>query len=203
MTIHKQSRPADAAAVLIPDTDVSILREITLEKHQAVESLPFIQYLLHGEITQDHYVIYLAEMLMIYQHLENLAAMAGLLDDMPELPRAQRMRQDLNELDPEYQAELTSATRNYLDYLSTLYESERAGDLFAHVYVRHLGDMYGGKLIARQVPGTGRWYEFDNRADLVKKFNAHLTMELAPEALVAFDWFSKIFQDLWLKIHTG
>lgn len=179
---------------------MSVLREVTLEKHLAVENLPFIQYLLHGNITQEHYVIYLAEMLEIYRHLENLAAMAGLLDDMPELPRAQRMRQDLDELTPGYQTEITPSTRNYLDYLSTLYESERAPALFAHVYVRHLGDMYGGKLISRRVPGAGRWYEFDNRADLVKRFNAKLSMDLAPEALVAFDWFGKIFQDLWARL---
>jgi heme oxygenase len=179
---------------------MSILREVTQEQHQAVENLPFIQYLLHGEITEEHYVMYLAEMLEIYRHLENLAAMAGLLDDMPELPRAQRMRQDLDELAPGYQTDVTPATRDYLDYLSTLYESEHVGDLFAHVYVRHLGDMYGGKLISRRVPGTGRWYEFDNRADLVKRFNAHLIMDLAPEALRAFDWYGKIFQDLWARM---
>ncbi len=182
---------------------MSILREVTQERHQAVENLPFIQYLLHGGITAEHYVIYLAEMLAIYRHLENLAAMAGLLDDLPELPRAERMAQDLEELAPGYQAELTPATRNYLDYLSSLYESENVEDLFAHVYVRHLGDMHGGKLISRRVPGTGRWYEFDNRADLVKRFNAKLSMDLAPEALTAFDHFSDIFQDLWRKIHTG
>jgi heme oxygenase len=179
---------------------MSILREVTQERHQTVEDLPFIQYLLHGEITQEHYVTYLAEMLEIYRHLENLAAMAGLLDDLPELPRSQRMRQDLDELSPGYQADVTPATRNYLDYLSTLYESEQAPDLFAHVYVRHLGDMYGGKLIARRVPGSGRWYEFDNRADLVKRFNAKLTMDLADEALVAFDYFANIFRDLWTRI---
>jgi len=179
---------------------MSILREVTQEKHQAVEALPFVQYLLSGDITPEHYVTYLAEMAEIYRHLENLAAMAGLLDDMPELPRAQRIRQDLDELAPDHHAEVTPATRQYLDYLSTLYESERVGDLFAHVYVRHLGDMYGGKLIARRVPGSGRWYEFDNRADLVKRFNAHLTMDLAPEALTAFDYFSDIFQDLWARI---
>jgi len=146
-------------------------------------------------------VIYLAEMVEIYRHLEDLAQLAGLIDDMPELPRTQRMQEDLDELAPGYQVESTPATRNYLDHLSTLYESDRPGDIFAHIYVRHLGDMYGGKLIARRVPGTGRWYEFDNRADLIKRFNAKLSMDLAPEALTAFDHFSNIFQDLWLKIH--
>jgi heme oxygenase len=179
---------------------MSILREVTQERHQAVEDLPFTQYLLHGEITQEHYVIYLAEMLEIYRHLENLAAMSGLLDDLPELPRVRHMRQDLDELSPGFQADITPATRQYLDYLSSLYESDRAPDLFAHVYVRHLGDMYGGKLIARRVPGSARWYEFDNRADLVKRFNAKLSMDLAPEALRAFDWYGKIFQDLWARM---
>ena len=180
---------------------MSILREVTQERHQAVEVLPFIQYLLHGNITPAHYVIYLAEMLEIYQQLELLAALGGMLDDLPELPRSERMFQDLQELAPDYQHEVTAATRDYLRYLRDLFASDRSQQLFAHIYVRHLGDMYGGKLIARRVPGSGRWYEFDNRADLVKRFNAHLSMDLADEALVAFDWFGKIFEDLWQRIH--
>ena len=182
---------------------MSILREVTQERHQAVEDLPFTQYLLHGEITREHYVIYLAEMLTIYQQLELLATLEGLLDDMPELPRANRMSEDLKELAPGYQHEITPATRDYLRYLRDLFASDHSQDLMAHVYVRHLGDMYGGKLIARRVPGSGRWYEFDNRADLVKRFNAKLSLDLAPEALRAFDWYGKIFQDLWLRIHTA
>lgn len=182
---------------------MSILREVTQERHQQIENLPFIQYLLHGKITKEHYIIYLAEMLEIYRHLETLATLEGLLVDMPELPRANRMWEDLQELAPGHQTNLTDATRDYLRYLRDLFAGDRSSQLFAHVYVRHLGDMYGGKLIARRVPGTGRWYEFDNRADLVKRFNAHLSMDLADEALVAFDWFGKIFQDLWARIHTG
>lgn len=182
---------------------MSILREITLEKHQTVEELPFIQYLLKGNITTEHYVIYLAEMTEIYHHLESLAAQAGLFDNLPELPRTQKMREDLEELSPGHMTTPTAATQAYLTYLSALASSDRPGDLFAHVYVRHLGDMYGGKLISRVVPGSGRWYQFDNRADLVKRFNEKLSMDLANEALVAFDHFANIFRDLWIKIHTG
>lgn len=180
---------------------MSILREVTQQRHQAVEDLPFIQYLLHGSITKEHYVIYLAEMLEIYQHLETLATQKGLLHDMPELPRVNRMYQDLQELSPGYHAEVTPATREYLSYLTDLFHSDQSDQLFAHIYVRHLGDMYGGKLIARRVPGTGRWYEFDNRADLVQRFNQHLSMDLADEALRSFDWFGRIFKDLWQRIH--
>lgn len=182
---------------------MSILRQATQKKHEAVEALPFIQYLLHGKITTEHYIIYLAEMTEIYRRLEFLALHAGLLDNMPELPRTSRMEEDLEELAPGYAVELTNATKEYLAYLTNLSNSSDPRQLFAHVYVRHLGDMYGGKLISRAVPGAGRWYEFDNRADLVKRFNDALTEDLTAEALVAFDHFGNIFQDLWNKIHTG
>ena len=178
---------------------MSILREVTAERHQAVEELPFVQYLLRGGITAEHYVIYLGEMAEIYHYLEILASQAGLLNDLPELPRADRIRQDLDELAPGYTATLTDSTQRYMQHLQDL--AQRAPDkLFAHVYVRHLGDMYGGKLISRAVPGAGRWYEFDNRADLVRRFNAHLSLDLADEALTAFDHFGNIFRDLWTKI---
>ena len=179
---------------------MSILRDVTQERHQTVEALPFVQYLLRGSITQEHYVIYLAEMLEIYRHLETLAALEGLLTALPELPRVERMAADLAELAPDHQTELTEATREYMRYLTQLFGSDRSSDLMAHVYVRHLGDMYGGKMIARVVPGAGRWYEFDNRADLAKRFNSQLHLGLAAEALVAFDWFGRIFEDLWIRL---
>ena len=121
---------------------------------------------------------------------------------MEELPRTQYMQEDLAELAPDYQAELLPSTQAYLAYLDQLAQSDRAGQLFAHVYVRHMGDLYGGKLISRVVPGTGRWYEFENRSELAKTFNERITLDLADEALIAFDHYGKIFQDLWTKIHT-
>ena len=66
---------------------MSVLREITHEKHMAVEHLPFIQYLLKGNISQPHYVTYLSEMTAIYQHLEALAQQAGLFKGLEELPK--------------------------------------------------------------------------------------------------------------------
>jgi heme oxygenase len=182
------------------DYDMTILREVTHEKHMAVENLPFIQYLLHGNITESHYVIYLAEMLTIYQHLENLSQQAGLFDGLSQLPRALRMQQDLDELAPDYKITQSASTTAYLEHLNSLFHSPQKNQLFSHVYVRHMGDLYGGKLIARRVPGSGRWYEFENRAELVKKFNERITADLAEEALVAFDHYSNIFQDLWTRI---
>jgi len=181
---------------------MSVLREITSEKHKVVEQLPFIQYLLHGNISESHYVIYLAEMLIIYQHLEDLATRAGLFVGIEQLPRAQHMSKDLEELAPGHVTNPCASTKFYLEYLSKLFDSLRRDQLFAHVYVRHMGDLYGGKLIARRVPGSGLWYEFDNRSELAKKFNERITLDLADEALVAFDHYANIFQELWTRIHN-
>ena len=182
---------------------MSILRETTAKEHTYVEELPFVQYLLKGNVSEEHYVVYLAEMAEIYSRLESLADQVGLLNDLNGLHRAQRIREDLEELSPGHVTVLTASTQTYLQYLDQLAQSDRSPYLFAHVYVRHLGDMYGGKLIARAVPGTGRWYQFDNRSELVKAFNAKLSLDLADEAKVAFGYFGDIFQDIWSRINIG
>jgi len=177
---------------------MSILREITAEKHKTVEELPFIQYLLKGEINESHYVIYLHEMMHIYRAIEEHSSDVGLLDGMEGIKRSDAIYQDLQELHPDYESQLLPSTFVYLNYLKQLRESDSNRLLFAHVYVRHLGDLYGGKLISRNVPGSGKWYEFEDRPTLVKEFNSRLSLELADEANKAFDFFERIFKDLWV-----
>lgn len=179
---------------------MSILREVTEEKHRRVENLPFIQYLLKGNITKEHYVFYLYEMLQVYKLLENLSDRAFLFEGLDGLQRTQNIEEDLKELDENHSHKLCDSTQEYLDYLLELFHSENRSKLFAHVYVRHLGDMYGGKLIARIVPGSGKWYQFDDRASLVKEFNNRLKLEHANEALKCFDYWEEIFKEMWIKL---
>jgi heme oxygenase len=182
---------------------MTVLRSVTHEKHQQVEQLPFVQYLLKGNITKSDYIVYLAEMLSIYRQLETLAADVGLFDGLAELPRTANMQADLDELAPGHTTELCPSTKTYLDYLSMLHRSEKSHQLFAHVYVRHMGDLYGGKLISRVVPGSGRWYKFDNRSQLAQTFAQRVSVDLADEALTAFDHFGNIFTDLWTRVNTA
>lgn len=179
---------------------MSILREVTEEKHRRVENLPLIQYLLKGNITKEHYVFYLYEMLQVYKLLESLSRSAGLFKGLDGLDRTQNILDDLLELDENHQHKICDSTQEYLDYLSRLFKSNDREQLFAHVYVRHLGDMYGGKLIARMVPGSGKWYQFENRSPLIREFNNRLKLEHANEALKAFDFWENIFKEMWTKL---
>jgi heme oxygenase len=172
---------------------MTILREITNAKHREVEALPLIQKILTGGITKNEYICYLYELSFIYDTLETIAKQNGVWNGLEGMERTERIREDLKELRPNYSRELLSSTKQYIDYLHTV-----PTELFmAHIYVRHTGDMYGGKLMARVVPGSGKMYEFENRPTLIKKLNEKLTLDIGDEANLAFDHYIKIFSELY------
>jgi heme oxygenase len=176
---------------------MTILKDITEKKHRQVEALPLIQTLMQGKVTKELYVHYLFELCEIYKHLENLAKEAGLLIDMPSIERYDALVDDLHELDMSFNRPLMPSTIRYINYLKALsYHSPNL--LMAHVYVRHMGDLYGGKLMARVIPGSGRAYQFEDRPGIIKAFNNKLTIDLGEEANKAFDFFIDIFNELYM-----
>ena len=181
---------------------MSILREHTNEKHRAAEDTPFVQYMLHGAITPDHYAVYLQQFHGIYDAIEHYADISGMLTDLPDIKRADRMKLDIEELGypvlPE--EELLPAVQKWCQRIRNLYDTDQRDQIFAHVYVRHMGDMYGGKVIAKRVPGSGKCYEFADRPGLIKAFDSKLNMGLLDEALLAFDLAVDVFTELQQEI---
>ena len=177
---------------------MTILRESTNAKHRQVEALPMIQCIMKGP-TVEQYVHYLFELTEIYRVLETLANTHNILQGLDGIERYSSLCLDLYELNPNYSREYMPSTIEYTQYLRTLAET-KPNMLMAHVYVRHMGDLYGGKLMARVVPGSGKCYEFNDRPALIKSFNDKLTIDLADEANIAFDYFIKIFDELYKKL---
>lgn len=175
---------------------MSILRDHTNEKHRQAEDTPFVQYMLHGNITVPDYAQYLQQMLAVYDSIERYAERAGLLTDFPDIQRAEYMRQDLAELDYDTKVELLPTIQRWCDHIENLYNSDHSDLIMAHVYVRHMGDMYGGKAIAKRVPGSGRAYGFQDRPALIRAFDAKLHLGLVDEALRAFDLAIDFFHEL-------
>jgi heme oxygenase len=178
---------------------MTILREVTREKHSEVENLPLIQKLLHGELTEQQYVSYLYELYFVYGAIERFAEFAGVLDGLTDICRFHRIKKDLEELHFGYRHELCNSTIDYIRHLAELC-ANKPDSILAHVYVRHMGDLYGGKIIARIVPGSGNCYMFEDRPKLIKEFNAKLYEDLGEEANIAFQHFSNIFTELGIKI---
>lgn len=176
---------------------MTILREHTNLKHREVEATPFVQYLLSGKITAEHYTAFLFEFRTIYEVIERENRKHGHLRGLEGIERSIAIDNDLHELNQSYFHGLMPSTIEYTNHILELSKNKSKRHLlFAHVYVRHTGDLYGGKLIARLVPGTGRMYAFDDRPGLIKAINEKLTEDLADEANLAFDYFIKIFNEL-------
>jgi heme oxygenase len=168
-----------------------MLRDLIKEKHDEAENKPFVKYLLSGKIAKRDYAVYLYNQCMMYNMLEKRAD--SVMSDIQEAKRADRIFADLRELE-EYDLPILPSTVAYIDYVQTAELNDQ--DLMAHVYVRHMGDMFGGQMIKKVVPGSGTMYDFENRSELIKKIRDKLCDDMAEEANVVFDFAIGLFEDL-------
>lgn len=179
---------------------MSILREYTNAKHREAEATAFVQYMLHGNITAEHYAVYLQQMQIVYRNIEYFAEISGLLHDLPDIKRSDRMQQDLLELGVILPDQVLSSIEAWRQRIIDLYYSGQKHLILAHVYVRHMGDLYGGKIIAKRVPGSGTCYQFEDRPGLIKALDAKLSTDIVDEALLAFDLAIDVFEELKKEI---
>lgn len=179
---------------------MSVLRDYTNAKHREAEGTSFVQYMLHGNIAPEHYAVYLQQMQIVYRNIEYFAEIAGLLHDLPDIRRADYMQQDLAELAVNLPEKVLPSIEAWRQRIIDLHYSGQEHLILAHVYVRHMGDLYGGKIIAKRVPGSGRCYGFEDRPALIKALDAKLSTDIVDEALLAFDLAIVVFEELAKEI---
>ena len=164
---------------------MTTLKELTHNSHEAAEAHPFTKYLLSGEMEDDVYATLLANQLMQYKYLEEAAK--HLISDIPGLARADLILQDLTDLDcPVF---IYDVTNQYCDYVQKLDDKQ----LLAHIYVKHMGDLYGGQLIRTKVPGSGLMYLFNDRQKIIQQLRAKLDVSMADEANKCFEMTLNLF----------
>lgn len=172
------------------------LKELTHYNHTQAETHRFTKLLLSGQMPKEVYYDYLFNQLEAYKKLEQLCELHGLLHNMPGIYRTAGIYKDLAELTESLAVSLTAqvypATTKYLNHLDSLDGS----GLLAHVYVRHMGDLYGGQMIKKIIPGNGHMYEFVNRSDIIKTLREKLDNSLAPEANRCFELIFELFDEL-------
>ncbi len=87
------------------------------------------------------------------------------------------------------------STERYIDHIMSIKDDPKK--LLAHLYVRHFGDLSGGQMIAKRVPGNGKYYKFDGDPDQIKNIlRAKLDDSLADEAKVCFGFATDFFKDM-------
>lgn len=174
------------------------LKDITKDLHTAAEKTVFAKKLVTGKTTRHEYTTYLCNMLVIYDCIELSCDEQGFLKNLPGIERFSGIYDDFVELrEPDTEYHLTDSTKAYVEYLVELAADPTRKHLIkAHMYVRHMGDLFGGQYIAKVVPGSAKFYQFVNPEELKTAIRAELTDDLGDEARVAFEWAIKIMREL-------
>lgn len=172
------------------------LKELTWEHHKNAERQEYVKVMFSGKINPELYATYLYNQHAAYDLLEAMAMAHGLFDTIPEVRRAPNILKDFDELwDKQERPAKCKATFEYIDYLKTIMHDPKK--LMAHVYVRHMGDLSGGQMIAKRIPGSGNFYMFDaDVEDLKNRIRELLDDSMADEAKVCFDFATKLFKNL-------
>ncbi len=174
------------------------LKELTHEQHRRAETRPFVKVLFSGNVNPKLYATYLKNQHPMYEILEVCAMPHGLFAGLPEIRRAPSILADFVELwgaENNESPKIVPVVDEYIKYILSIKDDPKK--LLAHIYVRHMGDLSGGQMIAKRVPGSGKYYQFGDDPDKIKDaIRAKLDDSLADEAKVCFDFATKFFEQM-------
>ncbi len=188
------------------------LKADTRALHARAERAGVMAALLSGKVTRHQYVALLANLQAIYGALEASLEAQGTLTAMPALARSAALAADLRGFEAAPQT-MVPATLEYVERLRAQ-SSADPHRLWAHVYVRYLGDLHGGQILSRlvqkhfaDVDGTS-FYDFGDDAN-VHALRTDLRTQLAAlslgvvqaddvvaEAVWAFEAHCQIFEQI-------
>ena len=169
------------------------LRELTQKMHELAETQSFAQEMIKGEVSNRKYATYLFNQHPQYNLLETLGMMHGIID-VRIAPAIHTDYQEIWDDDPN-QPPLLPVVKEYMEHLMSI--KSDPNKLMAHIYVRHMGDLSGGQMIAKRVPGSGTMYKFDEDVKVIKeRIRSKCNDSLADEANVCFEFATKLFEQM-------
>jgi heme oxygenase len=169
------------------------LRALTQRMHELAETQSFAQELLNGTVSKKRYATYLFNQHPQYNLLETFGMLHGLID----VRIAPHIHEDYQELWTEFQPNqppLLPVVKEYMDHLMVIKDDPHK--LMSHVYVRHMGDLSGGQMIARKVPGSATMYKHDNVKELKELIRSRCDDSMAEEANLCFEFAAKLFEQM-------
>lgn len=179
---------------------MSNLRELTKDAHRDAETSPFVKVLFSGKISPELYAIYLKNQHPMYEVLEVCAMPHQLFHGIPDTRRAPAILADFSELwKHEEQPTILPVVNDYIQYILSIKDDPKK--LMAHIYVRHFGDLSGGQMIAKRVPGSGKYYQFGDTPEAIKEaMRARLSDDMADEAKVCFAFAKRFFDEMMSQV---
>jgi heme oxygenase len=170
------------------------LKELTALKHAVAEKTPFMQAVFDRTLPHDLWIDWTYQKWLFYGAIEGAAGANQLLGDLPNLRRAFYLFMDYNEMNTERKKhEFRPIVVDYYNYILLI--SKDPNKIMAHLYTWHMGDMFGGQMIKKIVPGAHRNLEFEDARTLMTNIRAKLDDSMGDEANVAFDWAIRMMRD--------
>ena len=172
------------------------LKELTYEHHRNAERQGFVKVLMGGKIDPKVYATFLYNQYVNYNILETIAMAEGVLDDLPDIRGAPKILEDYTELwnDLENPPKLYPSSKLYSDHIMSIRDNAQA--LMAHVYTRHMGDLSGGQMIRKKIPGKGTMYDFKDPDGLKTAIRERLNDDMASEARICFQFATDLFKEM-------
>ena len=174
------------------------LKELTMQQHSNAERQKFASVLMSGKIPKISYLRYLVNQYACYKALETHS-----LFNLPneKLKRSHNIEKDMNELKGDLKMEeqdmlLVMLTPSTHDYVSHVKSIKKENDFIAHIYVRYLGDLRGGQIIAKKIPGKGHYYNFEDPKTLANAIYVKLNDNMAEEAKKVFNFATQLFIEM-------
>lgn len=167
------------------------LKELTKDKHTAAEETKFMKAVFKRNMPKEIWADWTYQKTLFYGTIEGAAGANRLLGDLPDIRRAFYLFQDFSDSwTAKHRPPFRKEAVDYHNYLLSI--SNDANRIMAHLYVWHMGDMFGGQMIKKIVPGPHRNLEFQDSATLMTNIRAKLDDSMAEEANIAFDWAIKM-----------
>jgi heme oxygenase len=159
-----------------------------------------------GQITNPEYAIYLKQQYESYGALEErfnkVKPDSGVEFPDERIKRADNIFKDLLEMDENGDSlPILPSTLSYCDYIKTCPDDM----LYAHVYVRYLGDLKGGQMISKRVPGSGFYYKFEDPEQLEVSIRSKLREDdsFVEECKKCFTFATDSFNDIKAYIDSN
>lgn len=167
---------------------MSSLKDLTSQKHTEAETQPFIKSIFAGKVDENKYIDYLYQLRIIYEYLEKTGDRLGIFEGIEKLKRTRAITLDYTELSNNQVTlnDIKNSTIDYLEYLDTIKDDK--DKIMAHIYVRHMGDLFGGQALAKLLPGPNNMFKFEDIPLLVAGIRSRLDISMADEANRAFDF---------------
>ena len=171
------------------------LKDLTWEHHKNAERQKFVKVMFSGSIDPKLYAEFLFNQHQAYDLLEAMAMSHGIFNDMPDVRRAPKIYEDFKELwQDDTMPEIKSSVKEYLTHLKTIKDNPTS--LMAHIYVRHMGDLSGGQMIRKKVPGAGKMFDFEDRDKAKEIIRSKINDDMADEAKKCFEFATALFKEM-------